>query len=148
MQECGMRSLKNRAMKTFLILLLTTFTVMAASKEEIQKQRNTVNLELTKVRLQYIEKNEDLKILHNNILRTHGRLASIMAKHPELIKNKDLKEPELSKLKLKLMIEDEDLSDIRASLVKMHRRLEALLLKDPKIKSLTDKLDSLEKQLK
>ena len=134
-------------MKILTVLLIFSAAVFAGPKEDLQNQRNKLNLELTKERLKVIEKDGDLNILHNNILRTHGRLATILAKHPEIVKNKDLKEPELSKLKLKLLNEDEDIRDIKVSLVKMHRKLEAGLMKDPQIKELTERLDSLDFRL-
>jgi hypothetical protein len=135
-------------MKIFAILILFSLAAFAGPKEDLQNMRNKTNLELTKERLKVIEKDGDLNILHNNILRTHNRLATIMAKHPELTKNKNLKEPELSKLKLKLLNEDEDLRDIKLSLVRMHRKLEAGLMKNSRIKELTEKVESFDSRLK
>ncbi len=119
----------------------------AGPKEDLLNLRNETHLLLVKERIKLIKGNADLSILHNNIIRTHGKLAHLLKNNPELKKNSKLKEPELSKFKLKLMMEDEDLSELRVILVKMHRKLEYGLLKDARIQSLSKRVKALDLRL-
>jgi hypothetical protein len=134
-------------MKFFIILLFSSMALLAGPKEDLQKARNEAQLLLIQERLKLIVEDTDLKILHDNILRTHAKLASALAQHPELKKNPTLKEPQLSKLKLKLIEEDEDLRDLKNILIQRHRKLETLMIKNEHIKSLTNKLDALNDRL-
>ena len=134
-------------MRFLIVFMFLTSVAFADAKEDMQNIRTKVNLQLTLERVELIEKDADLKILYNNILRTHSRLASILNKHPELLKNKNLKEPKLSQLKIKLLKEDEDLIDIRMSLVRMHRKLELKLMENPRIKELTERVESIDRRI-
>ena len=134
-------------MRFLIVFMLLTSMALADAKKDMQNIRNKVNMQLTLERVELMEKDADLKILYSNILRTHGRLASILNKHPELLKNKNLKEPKLSQLKIKLLKEDEDLIDIRMSLVRMHRKLELKLMENPRIKELTERVESIDRRI-
>jgi hypothetical protein len=134
-------------MKIFLILLVTSVIVIGGPKEDLLQVRNETHFKLTTERLALVKKDTDLSILHNNILRTHGKLAAALAKHPEMKKNEKLKEPALSKLKLKLIDSDEDLRDLKAVLVQRHRKLEVLMMKNKRIKELTDRVFALDARL-
>jgi hypothetical protein len=74
-------------MKIFLILLVTSVIVIGGPKEDLLQVRNETHFKLTTERLALVKKDTDLSILHNNILRTHGKLAAALAKHPEMKKN-------------------------------------------------------------
>lgn len=134
-------------MKIFIILLLSTIVLLAGPKEDLQKTRNEAQLLLIKERLKLIAEDTGLKILHDNILRTHANLASALAQHPELKKQPTLKEPQLSQLKLKLIEEDDDLRDSKNILIQRHRELETQMLYNGYIKYLTNKLDALNARL-
>ena len=135
-------------MKIFIISLVLTFSVFSGVKEDMERVRNEIQLELTKERLKLIKADVELTTQFNNILRTHEKLDRILKRHPELIKNEKLKEPELTRLKLKIMKEDEDIRDLRGILIKMHRKLEGELHKDKTIANLKRRLNSIESRLK
>ena len=135
-------------MKIFIISLFLSVSVFSGVKEDMERVRNEIQLELTKERLKVIKGNVELTTQFNSILRTHEKLERILKRHPELIKNSKLKEPELTKLKLKIMKEDEDVRELKGILVKMHRKLEDSLQKDKGIANLQRRLNSIEARLK
>ena len=148
MPKCGTYNLTSKIMKAVLIIsLFFCLSLSANVKESMERVRNELQLELTKTRLKVIKADGDLNTLFNNILRTHEKLERILLRHPEMIKNANLKEPKLSQLKLKLINEDEDLIDMKKVLIRLHRKLEDALEKKPEIKSLMQRLDSINNRL-
>jgi len=135
-------------MKIFIISFFLTLSVFSGVKEDMERVRNEIQLELTKERLKLIKANVELTTQFNNILRTHEKLERILKRHPELIKNEKLKEPDLTKLKLKIMKEDEDIRELKGILTKMHRKLEEELQKNKSIANLQRRLTSIESRLK
>lgn len=135
-------------MKIFIITLFLSCSLFSGVKEDMQRVRNELQLEITKTRLKVIQKDGDLTTLFNSILRTHEKLDRLIKRHPDLVKNANLKEPQLTQLKLKIIKEDEDMVDMKNILVKMHRKLEEGLKKNQELQSLEKRLASIEFRLK
>ena len=91
MPECGTHSLENSFMRLLFILLLSTSFSFGGPKEDLLKLRNETHLLLTKERIKLIHKDIDLTVLHDNIIRTHGKLAAMLEKHPERLVEKAVK---------------------------------------------------------
>ena len=135
-------------MKIFIISLFLTCSLFSGVKEDMERVRNELQLEITKTRLKAIHSDSDLTTLFNSILRAHEKLDRLIKRHPDLIKNADLKEPKLTQLKLKIIKEDEDMLDMKNILVKMHRKLEDGLAKNKDLQNLERRLSSIEFRLK
>ena len=147
MRKCGTSNLTSKTMKIFIITLFFSISLFSGVKEDMERVRNEIQLEITKTRLRAIQADSDLKTLFDSILRTHEKLDRLVNRHPDILKNAKLKEPKLTQLKLKVMKEDEDMVDLKNILVKMHRKLEDGLKDNKDLQNLEKRLSSIESRL-
>ena len=147
MRKCGTFNLTSKTMKIFIITLFFSISLFSGVKEDMERVRNEIQLEITKTRLRAIQADSDLNTLFNSILRTHEKLDRLVNRHPDILKNATLKEPKLTQLKLKIIKEDEDMVDLKNILVKMHRKLEDGLKDNKDLQNLERRLSSIESRL-